>query len=350
LLKPNLDLENKTVLFLSFSKVDSDKYMYMQVGIDDLYYDIIKSRIDMSSKCSEELERQNLHFNNNNNDSVTVSSAEDMAGQIIDVNIVDSNGNVEKYNISEYLEENKVVKNNLSVTSKISNIKPYSLIDNVPDSIYKSITNKWICKRDDECLYAYKSVSFAGTDNIQTYLIVMDWTKYYNSSTGVINQVKIEKNVSVLYNVYNGSLGIISSESSYGKIKELKVSSQLTSSPKSNCFIVTRSRERVSGETVIIIRKTYLECVLEWTDLPSIVWDCEMIRTNLLLGSNDTEVYFKDSPSAQKSKYGRSVQRLYNSLTRIIYKAGDYCYVQGSTYVAPSSDYVIYYYSYTVGN
>ncbi|GMQ63046.1 hypothetical protein [Vallitalea maricola] len=221
LLKPNIHMEGSTVLSIGLLDKKSNDIYYIQEEVNEINYHNINNEANVNFNkhiysdqdlMNIELDYFSLKTNKVEKEEVLIS--ENNCSKSVEFNSLNDN---EEYmpldNFIDILRKNKeiVTDNGYITNSEIHTTK--SLVYRVDDSIFKSGSfDKWYHDSDLDATapyaYSYITYHFAGTDNRLTYLVYLDIPKNINfSSQSFSIQLTVRDNVSVLYNVYNKTLG-----------------------------------------------------------------------------------------------------------------------------------------------
>jgi len=229
LLKPNLYMEGHTVLTVGvFNKNTNVTYYYQQLAdelnIDEMIYGASKN-LSQDGLLEEDLiniEQDYLLLKPQNHNSLL---EEGLQAQHNIIGTLSSDQGEDQNNTN-------TIKQSLDLASN-------SLLYRVPDSIFKSgEINKWynFNNTSDPAPYAYSYITFkfAGTDNRLTYIVFLDLPVNVNWGGQEFSlQLTVRDNVSVLYNVYTGDMGLFGDDN---RIKVNDIALTQTSKTKDGVF------------------------------------------------------------------------------------------------------------------
>ncbi|SFR65531.1 hypothetical protein [Anaeromicropila populeti] len=349
LMNSNLDFENKTVLSLAICKNNSSDVIYFQDALEDVdFADIKVMSNDNVLYTEEELLEIEKKYVFGKKETEGKSKCEITINQ--DNNIISSKGYEEGVSgVKEDLMMLEKIEKNNNVYGTNSCSEPNiatmcSLITNISDSLFKSINGTvgkfYFNNYNNERVYGYAQNYFMGTSNVATDIMVFDWDHYTNTSEGVVHQLSCAYDSLVLYNVTTSALGISVVEENPLKATSAYVISELTSNETSNCFVSCEIGQKCSGSTSYLA--AIVECALEWTNISTIVWNLQTLKSYASSSSNTT-LFYRGTPSLQNTYYGGSMQKISAKNSKSLTQEGDFVYVRGATYTSVST------WSYTYG-
>ena len=305
LMKPNLGLEGKTVLYLAVSNKKSNEIIYIQEYLDDISFDGILSTIQ-----NEKLQRSSQ--------DILDKEYEYMFGIEKDITLSDTvySGEIESYardkvrgiskedqNIIERLSEDQHIygQNNYYITEEDE-----PLFNEIDNSIFKSITsyNTWTHIQGKDNLYSYWQYGYMGTYNPATIIIGLNWVYDYNITDGIRHSVTVSVNDTVLYNLNTHALGTSWLEKNPATITYMKLVTSLKQSSAENCFISFQQNETSKGTSYSF--KSIVSLALKKLGYDKIVqtwntWDT--IKGNAT-SSEASKIIFYGTPEKQEKNYG----------------------------------------------
>ncbi len=137
------------------------------------------------------------------------------------------------------------------------------LIPYISDSIYRSGDfEKWYegVASNNLQVYSYITYHFAGTENRETHIIILDWVKGGNTSTQSWNhQLAVYRQECVHYNVYTSELGFSSICTPQIKVRDVKVEIEAINSDSGFFWKFVRNAEMQDTVATKII-----QCIITW--------------------------------------------------------------------------------------
>lgn len=250
LMKPNLDLKGKTVLYLAVGDKKSNKIIYIQECLEDIKFDDIMDRIpDVQMYCDSEeiLNKEYEYMFGTTNATCENSISNEMVcrGEVVNDRSISGVLSEEDQNIIEKLSEQPHIYGQYYST----NAEDTPLFVDVDNSIFKSITsyNTWTHVNGENQVYSYWQYGYMGTDNPATIIIGLAWIHDYNVTDGVRHSMSISFNETVLYNLTTHELGCSWLEKNPATVTDMKIVTSLKQSSSKNCFISLQQGETSKG-------------------------------------------------------------------------------------------------------
>ena len=137
------------------------------------------------------------------------------------------------------------------------------LIPNIGDAIYFSgETNVWKegVTSNGLQIYRYITYLFAGTENRETHIVILDWVKGGSASSQVwYQQLAFYRQECVMYNVYNGHLGFSEICTPSIKVKNAKVEIEVENK---NAGVFWKLKRNAEMQGTFLNK--VVECVITW--------------------------------------------------------------------------------------
>jgi hypothetical protein len=293
LLKPNLYMEGHKVLTVGILNQKTKDIYYLQQVVDDINFDqmLISAENNYIQKKIQEQELATLELK-----YFRLESQETKVGTF-------SNN---KFKVTENVDKNET-QTKQSLPSSLGD-----LIYRVPDSIYKTGDfDKWYQKKDfsAQAPYAYNYIAyrFAGTENRLTYLIFTDIVIQVNweSRQKFITQVTVRDNVSVIYNVYTGELGLFGDDN---RITLSELSLKFKSNTENGVFISRTHTGSKSGSKFGNI----VRAILAWVPYASTIVSSidYLTAADQTRTGTDNTYYYHDTAEAQRDAYGKLINQI----------------------------------------